>query len=71
MQHPRLLLNIYENDLFPVDAQNLALESIQNIYKSITEKDLTNIYDNYTKVHLLNMKSKIEIILDINSSENY
>ena len=52
-----------------MDAQNLALESMQNIYKNIIEKESSNIYDNYTSVHLLNMKSKIEIILDIDSSK--
>ena len=57
------------NDNFPIDAQNLALESMQNIYKSIIEKESSDIYDNYTSVHLLNMKSKIEIILDIDSSK--
>ena len=61
--------NIYENEKFPIDAQNLALESMQNIYEIIVEKDFKNIYDNYTIAHLLNMQSKIEIILDVDSSE--
>ena len=67
--HIDLLNTIYQNDNFPIDAQNLALESMQNIYKSIIEKESSDIYDNYTSVHLINMKSKIEIILDIDSSK--
>ena len=68
--HIDLMNNVYKNDQFPIDAQNLALESIQNIYKIIIKKDSLNQYDNYTKAHLFNMKSKIEIILDIESSTN-
>ena len=35
-----------------------------NKYEEILKQDLENIYDNYTQLHLLNMKSKIEMALD-------
>ena len=62
--HISLMINIFENKKYPVDTQNLALESMQTIYKKINEQDLENLYDNYTQLHLQNMKSKIEMALD-------
>ena len=64
------MLKIYKNDNFPIDAQNLALQSMQKIYDLIINQDIDNIYDNYTVSHLINMKSKIEFILEIDSSQN-
>ena len=58
------MINIFENKKYPVDTQNLALESMKTIYKKINEQDLENLYDNYTQLHLQNMKSKIEMALD-------
>ena len=58
------MINIFKDKKYPVDAQNLALESMQTVYKKINEQDLENLYDNYTKLHLQNMKSKIEMALD-------
>ena len=58
------MINIFKNKKYPVDTQNLALESMQTVYKKINEQDLENLYDNYTKLHLQNMKSKIEMALD-------
>ena len=62
--HINLMINIFKDKKYPVDAQNLALESIQTVYEEILKQDLENIYDNYTQLHLLNMKSKIEMALD-------
>lgn len=62
--HISLMINIFKDKKYPVDTQNLALESIQTVYKKINEQDLENLYDNYTKLHLQNMKSKIEMALD-------
>ena len=68
--HIDLLDNIYKNNIFPVDAQNLALQSMNQIYSMINKQDLENIYDHYTVSHLISMKNKIELALDINSSDN-
>ena len=62
--HISLMINIFKDKKYPVDTQNLALESMQTVYKKINEQDLENLYDNYTKLHLQNMKSKIEMALD-------
>ena len=62
--HINLMINMFQNKKFPIDAQNLALESIQTIYDIINKQDVDKLYDNYTKLHLLNMKSKIEMALD-------
>ena len=62
--HIDLMINMFQNKKFPIDAQNLALESIQTIYDIINKQDVDKLYDNYTKLHLLNMKSKIEMALD-------
>ena len=64
--HINLMIKIYSDKKFPVDAQNLSLKSLQNIYDTISKQDIQNIYDNYTQLHLLNMKSKIEIGLNFN-----
>ena len=68
--HIDLLDNIYKNNIFPVDAQNLALQSMNQIYSIINKQDLENIYDHYTVSHLISMKNKIELALDIDSSDN-
>ena len=68
--HIDLLNGIYKNNDFPVDAQNLALQSMKQIYDMINKHDLENIYDHYTVSHLISMKSKIELVLDIDSSDN-
>ena len=60
------MYNIYKNQEFPIDAQNLALESIKQIYNIIKQKDYKNIYDNYSISHLENIEYKIEQFLDIN-----
>ena len=61
--------DIYKNKSLPIDAQNLAFESIKQIYGIISEQDYKNIYNNYTVSHLSNTKHKIEQILDIDSSK--
>ena len=60
----RDIYEMYKDKKYPVDTQNLALESMQTVYKKINEQDLENLYDNYTQLHLQNMKSKIEMALD-------
>ena len=67
--HLNLMHDIYKNKSLPVDAQNLAFESIKQIYGIISDQDYKNIYDNYTVSHLSNTKHKIEQILDIDSSK--
>ena len=58
------MISMFQNKKFPIDAQNLALESIQTIYDIIKSQDIEQTYDNYTQLHLLSMKSKIEMALD-------
>ena len=65
-----LMHSIYKNKNLPIDAQNLALESIKQIYSVINQQDYKNIYNNYTISHLANMEHQIKQILDINSSDN-
>ena len=61
--------NIYISKNLPIDAQNLALETIRDIYKVINNNNNgQNNYDNYTNLHLINMQAKLETILDIESS---
>lgn len=62
--HIDLMINIFKNKKYPIDAQNLALESIQTVYSTIENQNIEEVYDNYTKLHLLNMKSKIKLALD-------
>ena len=62
--HINLMIQMFQNKKFPIDAQNLALESIQTIYSVINNQDINQIYDNYTQLHLTNMKSKIKMALD-------
>ncbi len=62
--HIDLMINIFKNKKYPVDAQNLALQAIQSLLTTIENQNIESIYDNYTKLHLLNMKSKIQIALD-------
>ncbi len=59
-----LMIKIYRDSQFPIDAQNLALESMQIIYAKIKSQNIKEIYDNYTQLHLANMKYKIETALD-------
>tara|TARA_B100000029_G_scaffold457638_1_gene486517 strand:- start:1568 stop:2311 length:744 start_codon:yes stop_codon:yes gene_type:complete len=68
--HIDLMSSVYTNTNLPVDAQNLALEAINKIYIKINNQEFEKNYDKYTVSHLKNMKSKIEFILDIDSSEN-
>ena len=63
--HLNLIIKIYKDSKFPIDAQNLALESIQKIYRTINNQNIKDIYDNYTQVHLINIKTKIELALDL------
>ena len=63
--HLNLMHNIYKNKDLPIDAQNLALESIKQIYNIINKQDYKNIYDNYTVSHLSNIDHQIKEILDI------
>ena len=65
-----LMHSIYTNKNLPIDAQNLALKSIKQIYSIINQQNYKNIYNNYTISHLENMEHKIEQILDIDSSDN-
>ena len=65
--HLSLMHSIYKNKDLPVDAQNLALESMKQIYDTINNQDYKNIYDNYTISHIENMKYKIHKILDFDS----
>ena len=62
--HINLMIQMFQNKKFPIDAQNLALESIQTIYSVINNQDINQTYDNYTQLHLTNMKSKIKMALD-------
>ena len=62
--HIDLMINMFKNKKYPIDAQNLALESIQTVYSTIENQNIEKVYDNYTKLHLLNMKSKIKLALD-------
>ena len=62
--HIDLMINMFKNKKYPIDAQNLALESIQTVYSTIENQNIEEVYDNYTKLHLLNMKSKIKLALD-------
>ena len=62
--HINLMIKMFQDKKFPIDAQNLALKSIQTIYDIINNQDISEIYDNYTQLHLSNMKSKIEMALD-------
>jgi hypothetical protein len=62
--HINLMIKMFQDKKFPIDAQNLALESIQTIYNIINNQNISEIYDNYTQLHLSNMKSKIKIALD-------
>ncbi len=62
--HINLMISMFQNKKFPIDAQNLALESIQTIYDIIKSQDIEQIYNNYSQLHLLSMKSKIEMALD-------
>ena len=68
--HLNLMHDVYKNKNLPIDAQNLAFESIKQIYGIINGQDYKNIYDNYTASHLSNTKHKIEQILDIDSSNS-
>jgi len=66
--HIDLMENIYSNKNLPIDSQNLALETMKDLYKTILNNSTQNNFDNYTNLHLINMKAKLEAILDIESS---
>ena len=68
--HLQLMLTIYKDNKFPIDAQNLALESIQKIYNIIVQQNLDDMYDDYTEIHLVNIKSKIELALKFTELKN-
>ena len=68
--HLQLMLTIYKDNKFPIDAQNLALESIQKIYNIIVQQNIDDMYDNYTQIHLANIKSKIELALKFAELKN-
>ena len=57
--------NTYKDKDLPIDAQNLALESIKQIYNILKEQDYKNIYNNYTVSHFENIEYRIIKILDI------
>ena len=64
-EYRRHVRKVNKNKDLPIDAQNLALESIKQIYNIINKQDYNNIYDNYTVSHLSNIEHQIKEILDI------
>jgi len=57
--HLKLMLQMYNDKSMPVDAQNLAFDSINQIYDYLVKLD-ENKYDFYTQSHLSNVKHRIE-----------
>ena len=53
---------------YPIDAKNLAYESMNQLLELIHYQEIETFSDVYTSSHLKNMKMQLETILEIDST---